>query len=74
MLPVVLPLKNYDHELIDICVEIAHEDWDNFENSWDFRDLPLLRSADLGSRYQTSLVTVRKECTLAESWDNYATY
>jgi hypothetical protein len=21
-------------------------DWDNFETSWDFRDLPLLRSGD----------------------------
>lgn len=37
------------------AVEIARADWDNFETSWDFRDLPLLRP-ELKGR------------TLAESW------
>ena len=55
------------------CVALARADWDNFETSWDFRDLPLLRSGDWevepgkpGGSW--------KGCTLAESWANYAAY
>ena len=42
-----LPLaKNVSSAVIGAtkkCVSIARADWDNFETSWDFRDLPLLR-------------------------------
>ncbi len=55
------------------AVDFARADWDNFETSWDFRDLPLLRSGDWevetgqhGGPW--------KGRTLAESWANYAAY
>src|SRR5262249_46712633 len=40
------------------CLELARADWDNFESSWDFRDLTLLR-------------TELKGATLAASWQNW---
>lgn len=40
------------------CVSIARSDWDSFEASWDFRDLPLLRP-DL------------KAASLEASWKNW---
>jgi hypothetical protein len=56
-----------------MCVNLARADWDNFETSWDFRDLPLLRSGDWeiepghsGGEW--------KGWTLANSWANYASY
>ena len=55
------------------CILRARVDWDNFETSWDFCDLPLLRSGDWevdssqpGGKW--------KGITLAESWTNYAKY
>jgi hypothetical protein len=60
-------------ETVDFCITLARADWDNFETSWDFRDLPLLRPGDweiepghAGSAW--------KGRTLAESWANYASY
>ncbi|MDQ3607012.1 MAG: BREX-1 system adenine-specific DNA-methyltransferase PglX [Gemmatimonadota bacterium] len=40
------------------AVAIAREDWDNYETSWDFRDLPLLRSSAKGD-------------ALAERWQDW---
>jgi hypothetical protein len=40
------------------CISIARADWDNFETSWDFRDLPLLRPG-------------LKDVTLEVSWRNW---
>ncbi|MEP4076987.1 BREX-1 system adenine-specific DNA-methyltransferase PglX [Haloferula sp.] len=58
---------------VDDLIELARTDWDNFETSWDFRDLPLLRPGDWevepgqpGGAW--------KGRNLAESWDHYATY
>lgn len=42
-------------------ITLAHSDWDNFETSWDFHDLPLLRPG-------------LKDTTLEESWSNWAAY
>ena len=60
-------------EFVAACREFARTDWDNFETSWGFRDLPLLRSGDWevepgqpGGPW--------KGRTLAESWANYAAY
>jgi hypothetical protein len=44
--------------VVDSLIEVARADWDNFETSWDFRDLPLLRSG-------------LKAATLAASWQNW---
>ena len=55
------------------AVKLSRLDWDNFETSWNFQDLPLLRTGNwvvdtcqLGGPW--------KGATLAESWDHYATY
>jgi Eco57I restriction-modification methylase len=40
------------------AISLARTDWDNIENSWDFRDLPLLRPGLKGK-------------TLAASWQNW---
>ena len=47
--------------IADKCIVLAQIDWDNFETSWDFRDLPLLR---LGL----------KGATLAASWQNWQSH
>ena len=54
-------------------IQLARSDWDNFETSWDFRDLPLLRPGDWEVESDQP-GGVWKGRTLAESWDNYATY
>ncbi len=55
------------------AIEVARADWDNFETSWDFRDLPLLRTGDWEVEPgQPS--GAWKGRTLAESWANYAAY
>jgi type II restriction/modification system DNA methylase subunit YeeA len=43
---------------VSICVQLARTDWDNFETSWDFKDLPLLRPS-------------LKSTTLEASWENW---
>ncbi len=60
-------------QIVNELYDIANPDWDNFETSWDFRDLPLLRPGDWevepgqpGGAW--------KGRTLAESWANYASY
>ena len=46
---------------INQCLFISRTDWDNFETSWEFSDLPLLRPGLKGA-------------TLEESWNNWAAY
>jgi type II restriction/modification system DNA methylase subunit YeeA len=36
------------------CILLARADWDNFETSWDFRDLPLLRPGLKGETLEAS--------------------
>ena len=56
------PLDNESIYLIaSQMLSKAQSDWDNFETSWDFRDLPLLRPGLKGA-------------TLEESWNNWASY
>jgi hypothetical protein len=43
------------------AVHLSRQDWDNFENSWDFNDVPLLRNNIKGK-------------TLEESWHAYSAY
>lgn len=45
-------------ERAETCVDLARLDWDNFETSWDFHNLPLLRPRLKGA-------------TLAASWQNW---
>lgn len=35
--------SNFDVRVVEFLIEIARADWDSFETSWDFADLPLLR-------------------------------
>ena len=41
-IPVVFPDGNEPTQQIEECVQIAHEDWDSFETSWDFKRNPLV--------------------------------
>ena len=55
------------------CIWLSTLDWDNFETSWDFRDLPLLRPGDWEVEPDQA-GGAWKGRTLAESWANYASY
>ena len=52
-LPMVFPAA-FDTQTIDQTVGLARADWDNFETSWDFRDLPLLRIELKGTTLEAS--------------------
>jgi hypothetical protein len=54
-------LEKLAGDLAERMVALARADWDNFETSWDFRDLPLLRPGLKGS-------------TLAASWQNWTSH
>ena len=50
-------LDGYEGEIAPIveeCVSLARDDWDNFETSWDFRDQPLLRPGLKGATLEAS--------------------
>ena len=71
-IPVISP-TGFKELTVSELINISIIDWDNFETSWGFRDLPLLRSGDWevepgqpGGPW--------KGRTLAESWANYAAY
>ena len=60
-----LPILDIPRELeskalavIHNAISISHDDWDNFENSWSFRDQPLLRPS-------------LKATSLEASWRNW---
>ncbi|MCP9927632.1 BREX-1 system adenine-specific DNA-methyltransferase PglX [Cyanobium sp. CH-040] len=56
-----------------LAICLSSDDWDNFETSWDFRDLPLLRFCDW--EVESGLPGgAWKGRTLAESWANYRAY
>jgi hypothetical protein len=44
-------------DVVNRCINVARSDWDNFETSWEFADLPLLRPG-------------LKSQALEESWQN----
>jgi hypothetical protein len=52
----VLPSAAADsvEHLVKAAVHLARADWDNFETSWDFRDLPLLRPGLKGATLEAS--------------------
>lgn len=47
------------------AVNLARVDWDNFETSWDFRDLPLLREGAKGATLEASWEAWRDQCAAA---------
>lgn len=50
-IPVVFPDGNEPTQQIEECVQIAHEDWDSFETSWDFKRNPLAIGNSLSAAY-----------------------
>jgi type II restriction/modification system DNA methylase subunit YeeA len=58
-IPIIEPDLESVGLLVNSAVELARSDWDNFENSWDFCDQPLLRPGLKGA-------------TLEKSWRNWA--
>jgi hypothetical protein len=71
-LPATEPPKEAER-VAAVAVALARADWDNFETSWDFRDLPLLRPGhwQIESNPPGGPWKAR---TLAESWSNYAAF
>lgn len=73
--------------IVSTCVDIARADWDNYETSWDFQELPLLRNEELGMKNEeggeagggssvlnsSSSFTI-KSPSLAETWRNWREY
>ena len=49
-----LPLSNsittVDSQSIDVLVQSSKQDWDSYENSWEFLQLPLLQVSDIKSQ------------------------
>ena len=41
-IPVAFPDGNEPTQQIEECVQMAHEDWDSYETSWDFKRNPLV--------------------------------
>lgn len=46
-------------------IAIARGDWDNFETSWDFHDLPLMRFGTKGATLAASWEAWRDQCAVA---------
>jgi len=52
-------------QIAESCTALARTDWDNFETSWDFRDMPLLRSATKAATLAASWGAWRDQCVSA---------
>jgi hypothetical protein len=52
-------------QLVKCAIESARADWDNFETSWDFRDLPLLRPELKAATLEASWSHWEAHCTAA---------
>ncbi|MBK8755123.1 MAG: BREX-1 system adenine-specific DNA-methyltransferase PglX [Candidatus Competibacteraceae bacterium] len=50
---------------VNELISISRIDWDNFETSWDFRDLPLLRPGLKGATLEASWRNWDAHCTAA---------
>ncbi|WP_341885164.1 BREX-1 system adenine-specific DNA-methyltransferase PglX [Synechococcus sp. UW140] len=63
------PLANEQRTLLESVyselVGIARADWDNFETSWDFDDLPLLRPALKGQALAERWQNLDEQCSAA---------
>ncbi len=51
--------------LVDTAVSLARADWDNFETSWDFLDLPLIRPGTKGATLAATWEAWRDKCDVA---------
>ena len=63
-------------QIVVAMIGIARSDWDNFETSWDFQQLPMLRKNEI--KIMTGETTdgrfVIKGKLLSESWQNWKVY
>jgi hypothetical protein len=66
----------FPYELAKSLVDLARADWDNFETSWDFKELPLLRNDEVRMMNDEGVEEnfVMKGTTLEESWNNWKRY
>ena len=62
--PVIIP-DGYDEDSCIECVSIARQDWNSFETSWDFGDLPLLRAGVKGETLEASWLRWKERCDRA---------
>ena len=61
----ILALTEQIDPIVSELVTIARADWDNFETSWDFRDLPLLRPELKAATLEASWSHWEAHCTAA---------
>lgn len=59
-IPVIVDVENFQHisVLAQQCVDISKRDWDSFENSWDFKQHPLIA---LRGNYEEAEVTLYQD-------------
>jgi hypothetical protein len=54
LLPAALLPDNDVRELVSEAISTSRRDWDNFETSWDFKDLPLLQTGLKGEELKAT--------------------
>jgi type II restriction/modification system DNA methylase subunit YeeA len=64
-LPAALHTQDLAGSLARPLIELARADWDNFETSWNFHDLPLLRPELKGTTLAASWQNWQAQCTTA---------
>lgn len=64
-LPFAAPQHSPLLEIVGSTIGLARADWDNFETSWDFRDLPLLRKGTKSETLAASWESWRDQCVAA---------
>lgn len=63
---ITIPYKKFESpslsEIIAECIQIAREDWDSFETSWDFQNFPFLRNDLQGATVAESFTNWEHHC------------
>ncbi|MEP7125960.1 MAG: BREX-1 system adenine-specific DNA-methyltransferase PglX [Byssovorax sp.] len=65
--PVIVPegWSTAGRPLVEACCDLARKDWDSFETSWDFQELPLLRHGLKGATLEASWSAWAARCAAA---------
>ena len=51
-IPVIIDKEDEITKLVEECINISQEEWDDFEISWDFKKHPLLKYKEIGEKNQ----------------------
>jgi hypothetical protein len=64
-LPFIVANADRISEIVHMAISIAQADWDNFETSWDFRNMPLLVAGTKGASLAANWEEWREQCFIA---------